>query len=91
MIQMPAVNILVSSPAVLCARCRRRPPTQLWVGEGGAMSFIHGGGQHWCGVCVAQVQLDYARAQAAAIPEREAALAAARAEAGLSGDGSDER
>ncbi len=44
----------------LCRRCQKRPATNIWVGEGGVMSWAHGGGEPWCDLCITEEQLVYA-------------------------------
>ena len=65
----------VPEPSGTCQNCGKRPGTTKWVGEGGTMALIHGMYSWWCGICCVEAQLDYARKQAALIPEREAELA----------------
>lgn len=61
---------------IMCATCGKRPGTETWVGEGGALAFNHGFYQMRCKVCCVTDQLDYARKCAADIPELERELAA---------------
>lgn len=49
----------------LCQNCLKREGTEIWVGEGGALAYIHGGGARWCMRCVLENQLAYALARAA--------------------------
>lgn len=60
--------------ATLCEACGDRPATHTWVGEGGTLALIHGGGRQWCELCVVRAQLDYARKIAANIPALEQRL-----------------
>lgn len=61
-----------------CRFCRLRAATLHF---GDMLSFTHGGGLNCCDLCAAEKQLEHAREQAALIPEREAAVKAARAAA----------
>lgn len=58
-----------------CRNCHARPGTELWVGEGGVLAYVHGPGVYWCRVCVLKVQLKHARKRAAEIPAMERELA----------------
>jgi hypothetical protein len=60
----------------LCERCHQRPGKVLWVGEGGALAYVHGGGSWWCHRCVLTAQIDFAKKLAEQIGPLEAALAA---------------
>lgn len=62
----------------LCTVCGLRPGTEKWVGHGGVLGLVHGQYSMRCQVCVLEEQLSYARERAAAIPQLEADLAAAR-------------
>lgn len=64
-----------------CQRCRKRPSTTNWVGEGGWLAQTHGFSQLWCDVCVLAEQLKYARKLARKIPSIERKLAKAKARA----------
>lgn len=61
-------------PDGFCRNCQKRPATTFWVGEGGALAYVHGGGVPWCMRCTVEAQLKYAREQAARIPELEQQL-----------------
>lgn len=43
-----------------CQRCHERKATEVWVGEGSVMDFIHGGYERWCKKCCLEVQIAYA-------------------------------
>ena len=58
----------------LCAKCQKRPGTETWVAEGGALAYVHGMSQWWCRRCVLEAQLEHAHERAAAIPELERQL-----------------
>ncbi len=62
-------------PSGDCRNCGQRPATELWIGDGGSLAFVHGHYQPWCKPCTLQVQLDHARKRAKAIPELERELA----------------
>jgi hypothetical protein len=65
-----------SGPPPRCAQCHRRPGTITWVGEGGALAYVHGGGVRWCERCVVEAQLAHAVAMARQVPALEQQLAA---------------
>lgn len=52
----------------ICAKCGKRPGTLDWVGEGGALAYVHGMSVRWCELCATTEQLKYARARATEIP-----------------------
>jgi hypothetical protein len=58
----------------LCANCREREGTELWVGDGGALALVHGMSVRWCRRCVITAQLAHARAMAAQVPSLEREL-----------------
>lgn len=60
----------------LCRNCEERPGLETWVGDGGVMSYVHGGGEPWCKKCCIEAQLKHAREMATKIPELEAELQA---------------
>ena len=62
-------------PEGACEFCNKRPATSWWVGDGGIMSFVHGGGIGACERCCTEEQLKHARAAAERIPELERKLA----------------
>lgn len=62
-------------PETLCPKCEQRPGTEIWVGEGGTLAYVHGFHAYWCKPCVVTEQLAYARKSAARIPELESELA----------------
>lgn len=62
-------------PSGVCVRCQKRPGTTIWIGEGGVMDYIHGGGVPYCQRCVVECQLEYARKLTATIPDLERQLA----------------
>lgn len=64
----------LSGPSKQCQKCGQRQATQVWIGEGGTLAFVHGQYQLWCDLCVVQVQLEYARESAKRIPELEKKL-----------------
>ena len=57
-----------------CERCGTRPASQWWVGEGGALAFVHGQYATWCERCCVEEQLRHARDAATHIEELEARL-----------------
>lgn len=57
------------TPGPLCTNCHARPGTLAWVGEGGALAYVHGLSRLWCEPCIVKAQLDYALDRAAAVPE----------------------
>ena len=61
---------------MICQHCGKHPANLTWVGEGGALEYLHGGGERWCEWCAVDAQLTFARARAADIPRLEAKLAA---------------
>jgi hypothetical protein len=67
-------------PPQLCTVCNLRPGTEIWVGEGGAMAYVHGHYSMRCEICVLEEMLSYARARAAAIPQLEEDLRKAKEE-----------
>lgn len=42
-----------------CANCKTRKIDGVWVGEGGAWAYVHGGGVPWCRLCMAREQLKH--------------------------------
>lgn len=52
----------------LCAKCQHRPGTEIWVGEGGTLAYVHGMYSRWCRRCVIEAQLEHAKTIAATIP-----------------------
>jgi hypothetical protein len=54
---------------LVCENCGKRKATQTWVGEGGTLAWVHGGGSDWCEYCCIEAQLKYAEEAAAKIPE----------------------
>jgi len=52
----------------VCEECGKRPATQKWVGEAGALAYIHGFYQNWCDQCCVKAQLLYALQRGRAIP-----------------------
>ena len=58
-----------------CLKCGREAETSVYVGDGGMMDVIHGGGQQWCELCIVRGQIAYVRDQAARLPDLEAKLA----------------
>lgn len=71
-------NSTTSKLGDLCQKCRKRPSTTQWVGDGGALAYTHGFYELWCDVCVLTEQLKHARATARRIPVLERKLAAAK-------------
>lgn len=63
----------VSGP---CVNCWVRPATIVWIGDGGALAYIHGGGQPWCERCALVAQISYAREMATKIIDLEQRLVA---------------
>jgi len=63
-----------------CAKCKTRPATAWWTGEGGVLAAVHGFYEARCEYCCCEEQLEYARKLAATIPELEAKLAELQAE-----------
>lgn len=61
-----------------CAKCLRRLGTVRWVGDGNALSAVHGLYQWWCQVCALTAQLEHAKELAASIPRLEMQLAEAQ-------------
>ena len=57
--------------SITCENCGKREATQTWVGEGGVMDLVRGGGSNWCEICCVCAQLKYAKEQAKRIPELE--------------------
>jgi hypothetical protein len=64
------------APGAICAHCKTRPATTVWVGDGGVMAFIHGAGEDWCRRCVLEAQLAHAQAMEQQIPVLRRELAA---------------
>lgn len=62
-------------PGTICTNCKARPATTVWVGEGGALAFVHGGGMPWCRHCVLEAQLAHIRLLVAEMPAMELELA----------------
>lgn len=42
-----------------CQKCNKRKATEIWIGEGDVLSYVHGAYEHWCLVCVSRAQLKY--------------------------------
>lgn len=59
---------------MLCVNCKIRESTLDWVGEGGALAYVHGMSQPWCDRCAVEAQLAYVRKQAEQIPVLERRL-----------------
>jgi hypothetical protein len=51
----------------LCQHCGCRPATLDWVGDGGALAYVHGMSQRWCDYCAIEAQLAYAIQQASTV------------------------
>lgn len=64
------------APPDVCQNCKRRPAVLDWVGEGGALAYVHGMHVRWCQRCAWEAQLDYARKSALQIPDLENKLSA---------------
>lgn len=62
-----------------CQKCRKRPSTHSWIGDGGGLALSHGFYQLWCDVCVFTEQLKHAKAAARRVPVLERKLARAKA------------
>jgi hypothetical protein len=62
-------HLLEPVDPIMCENCGKRKATQIWVGEGGTLSFVHGGGQNWCERCCVETQLKHAEEVATRIPE----------------------
>jgi hypothetical protein len=60
---------LARPPTGTCARCKQRPATTWWSGEGGFMAAIHGMVEPRCELCCVEEQFRYARKLAATLPE----------------------
>jgi len=56
---------------MLCANCNNREGTICWIGDGGALAYVHGMYSMWCELCATIANLDYAKKQANLIPELE--------------------
>ena len=72
----PPMTGLPKSEPAMCRNCGKRPGVLQWVGDGGALAYVHGGGAPWCERCVVEAQLAYAKVLAARIPELEQKLSA---------------
>lgn len=61
----------------LCARCGLRHGTQRWSGDMGSVMAmrVYNSLPIWCELCIAETQLEYAKAQAERIPELAAEVA----------------
>ena len=62
----------------VCQNCGADRPLRDFA-EGGTMAWVHGVYARWCEVCILTRMLEFARERAAAIPELEKKLAAAKA------------
>lgn len=58
----------------MCKNCGKREATEIWVGDGGVMGYIHGASANWCKICCIEEQLRYAKKIAESIPELERKL-----------------
>lgn len=59
----------------ICAKCGLCPGTEIWVGEGGTLAYVHGiYTPHWCLICVTTEQLLHAQKVAATVPELQKKL-----------------
>jgi hypothetical protein len=56
------------SPKGPCVKCGVRKATSWFVAEGGALAFVHGCGQAWCGPCCTQAAIEHAEEMAAKLP-----------------------
>jgi len=59
-----------------CTKCLARPGTHNWVGQGDALSYIHGLYEKWCEICVLEAQIKHAKERAAELPAMEEKLKA---------------
>lgn len=59
----------------ICVNCSQRKASLDWVGDGGAMAYVHGMSVRWCERCAVEAQLQYARARAKEIAGLEKRLA----------------
>lgn len=70
-----------------CQNCGVRQAEHRWTGEASMLDVVHGAAVAlWCGICVAEAQLEHCHKHAARIPALEAELAELR---GVSNDRSD--
>jgi hypothetical protein len=59
-----------------CEHCGSRPASIWWTGEGGFLSWVHGGGRPWCMVCTLSERVKHLEGQVAKLPAMRAKLAA---------------
>lgn len=43
----------------ICQKCETRKATELWVGAGSTLDYVHGNFQKWCKRCCLEEQLKY--------------------------------
>ena len=58
----------------LCNKCKKRPATESWVGDGGMIGFVHGCFERWCKRCCIEEQLSHCKKAAKRIPALEKEL-----------------
>lgn len=58
----------------LCQKCRERPATLDWVGDGGTLAWAHGMSSRWCEICALRAQVVHCREAVERLPSLEAKL-----------------
>lgn len=58
----------------LCQRCFENGATKKWLGDGGVLALVHGGGKDWCERCVVEEQTVHARERAVELAALEEKL-----------------
>ena len=62
----------------ICEKCKKHTASHIWVGDGGAMAFVHGQYEEWCECCIIKTQLASFRLHAKQIPILEKKLLIAK-------------
>lgn len=58
-----------------CQNCKKRPGTETWVGDAGAIAIAYSWmQQQWCKICVLEAQIKHAKERALEIPKLEKEL-----------------
>jgi len=47
----------IKKKLTLCQNCGKHKGTENWVGQGGAMDFVHGNYEQWCKCCCLRAQI----------------------------------